>query len=307
MMKKAIVTGATSFIGAPLVKKLVDEGYFVYAVIRPNSINASNVVKSQNVKVIECDLADMSRLPYLIKDNCCAFYHIAWNGTRVPERDNPIIQNTNYENCIEAYLSAKELGCRYFISTGSQAEYGKCSGIVGEDYPTNPQTEYGKAKLRSFHTLKELGVKDGIHVGWIRIFSAYGPHDNKNTLIMYSISRMKQNLDVEMTLGTQNWNYIYIDDVVNILYLLSTISTYEAMSFNVCSNDNRMLRDYIAELKKLMNSDSRLIFGAKKYNESEGIISFIPQNDNIKKYLQYNKFTSFEGGVLKCIKSNQND
>lgn len=33
-MKKAIVTGATSFIGAHLIKKLVEEGWKVYAVVR---------------------------------------------------------------------------------------------------------------------------------------------------------------------------------------------------------------------------------------------------------------------------------
>ena len=37
MMKNVVVTGATSFIGFPLVKALLEKGYSVFAVVRPNS------------------------------------------------------------------------------------------------------------------------------------------------------------------------------------------------------------------------------------------------------------------------------
>ena len=303
-MRKAVVTGATSFIGAPLVKKLIDEGFFVYAVVRPHSTKLGNLELKSNLKVVECDLKDVSHLPLLIRDKCFAFYHIAWNGTRVPERDDPLIQNDNYLRCIEAYEAAKKLGCSYFISTGSQAEYGRCDGVVGEDFPTNPTTEYGRAKLKSFIELKRRNERDQIRLGWVRIFSAYGPGDYEKTLIMYAISRMLKDEDVEMTLGLQNWNYIYIGDVVNILFLLSTVDNYKAESYNVCSDDNRMLRDYMVELKDTLKSKSRLLFGTKKYNESEGIISFKPLNTNVKKLLGYNAFTPFKEGVLSVWKNS---
>ena len=132
-MKKVVVTGATSFIGAPLVKKLSDNNYYVYAIIRPNSSNIKNIELNNNVKIVECDLNDIYKLDTLIKDECDAFFHIAWNGTRVPERDNKDIQEKNYKNSINAYEVAKKLGCNTFISTGSQAEYGKCEGLIDEN------------------------------------------------------------------------------------------------------------------------------------------------------------------------------
>lgn len=33
-MKKAIITGASGFIGKALCKRLLDEGYYIYAVVR---------------------------------------------------------------------------------------------------------------------------------------------------------------------------------------------------------------------------------------------------------------------------------
>ena len=305
-MLNIIVTGATSFIGTPLVNKLLNENYFVYAVVRPNSSKLSKLNSAPNLKIVECDLKDISKLSTLIDINdCYAFYHIAWNGTRVPERDNSEIQNLNYINCMEAYSVAKQLKCKYFISTGSQAEYGKCNGTIAENYPTIPTTEYGKAKLKCYQDLKINGIKDGIKIGWLRIFSAYGPGDYDQTLIMYAINQMMNNADIEMTSGIQNWNYIFIDDVINILVLLMKVNNYTAESFNVCSDDNRMLKDYIVELKQILNSKSKLNFGTKKYNNSEGMISFIPKNDNIKKYLNYDKFTSFKDGIASIIRSKK--
>ena len=36
---RAVVTGATSFLGAALIRRLLEEGHQVYAVVRPHSAN----------------------------------------------------------------------------------------------------------------------------------------------------------------------------------------------------------------------------------------------------------------------------
>lgn len=299
-MKKIVVTGATSFIGAPLVE-ILSKKYFVYAVIRPASKNIVNIIQNSNIKIIECDISNLSFLDKLILEKCDCFYHIAWNGTRVPERNDYLIQNQNYIDCIKAYETAKKLGCECFISTGSQAEYGNCVGIINDDYPTNPISEYGIAKLKSFKEIKNRAKDDNIKFGWIRIFSAYGPGDYNGSLISYCIDKMKKNEDVVLTSCKQNWNYIFVEDVINILVLLFEIDSYSIESFNVCSDDSRILRDYVIEIKKIINSSSQLLFGNKEYDVKEGVVSFSPQNGKIKKILNYNKFISFKEGIEKIL------
>lgn len=302
MKKSVVVTGATSFIGAPLTSKLSRLGYYVYAIIRPNSKNISNIEKNKNIHIIECDMSNIEKIKELIKENCLAFFHIAWNGTRVPERDDCLIQNQNYLDCVKAYKVALALNCSSFISTGSQAEYGKCVNDIYENYPANPVTEYGKAKLKSFLEISEMSKTDNIKVGWIRIFSAYGPNDYKNSLISYCIDKMIKNEDVALTKAIQNWNYVYLSDVINILVLLMENENYKCEAFNVCSSDSRPLKDYIIELKNILHSDSRLLFGAKAYSSAEGMVSFIPKNDKLKQVLGYNSFVSFEDGVKEILK-----
>ena len=301
-MSNIIVTGATSFIGAPLVKKLINMGNRVYAVVRPNSKKLNALIQSENLVIVECDLINILQLDEMISEKCDTFFHIAWNGTRVPERDDFELQNKNYENCLEAYDVSKKIGCKTFISTGSQAEYGSCVGDIDETYPTNPVTEYGKAKLKAYETIKSMASLDGMKFGWIRIFSSYGPSDYSNSLISMCIKKMLKNEDIELTSGEQNWNYVYVEDVVNILIELMINDNYSNDVFNVCSNDTRPLKEYVIELKNILASDSKLLFGKKQYNKSEGIVSFSPINEKTKRILGYDEYSSFKDGIFKIIK-----
>ena len=52
-----VVTGATSFIGAPMVDKLIGMGHDVYAVVRPASKNIARLdTGRERLHVIEMNL-----------------------------------------------------------------------------------------------------------------------------------------------------------------------------------------------------------------------------------------------------------
>lgn len=51
------------------------------------------------------------------------------------------IENIRYT--IDAVRTAAAMGCRVFVGTGSQAEYGRVDGVLRADTPTNPENGYG--------------------------------------------------------------------------------------------------------------------------------------------------------------------
>ena len=152
------------------------------------------------------------------------FYHLAWEGVRVPYRDDAILQNKNYKCAIKAMKAAKKLGCDTFIGAGSQAEYGICIGKIDENYHAKPSTEYGKSKLKAYETLKVIAKENNMKFIWTRIFSVYGVYDYEGTLVMSSLNKMKKNESIQLTQCTQNWDFIYVEDVARIMYLLANTS-----------------------------------------------------------------------------------
>lgn len=301
-MKNVLITGATSFIGVHLINECLRNDCKVIAVVRPNSKNLNRLPNSSFVEVVELELEEIEDIPEKIGDKRIdVFYHLAWEGTRVPYRDDFVLQNKNYECTIKAMKMANKIGCNTFIGTGSQAEYGICSGKIDENYKANPTTEYGKFKLKSYETLKIMAEENDMKFIWIRIFSAYGILDYKGTLIMSTLDKMRRNESIKLTECIQKWDYIYVEDVARILYLFVNENCENGV-YNVASGESRELKEFVIEMKNISKSKSELKFGAIPYN-NEGIRNLEPVIDKLKQNLRYSCKVSFKEGIRKILDS----
>lgn len=298
-MKTVVVTGATSFIGVHLIQELQKEYPQVYAVVRPSSKHLSRLNKCQGVQIIPCFLQEMERLAEIIPEQIDVFYHLAWEGARQPYRDDKIIQQINYEAAVQAYLVAKDKKCKKFIGVGSQAEYGKTQGVITEKYPEHPTTSYGIYKLKAHREIEKRGRVDGISVIWPRLFSVYGKYDYSGTLVMSALAKMKQNQTMDFTECIQNWNYLYVKDIGRMLRDLGGNACEEG-TYNLASRDNRPLKKYVEEMRKILGSSSKLNFGAISYG-AEGIVSFQPSIEKFERNFPGYTFKEFRIGIEEIL------
>lgn len=302
-MKYALITGATSFIGVHLIEELQRNDYYVYAVVRPNSENLGRIKPSSTLTIVEKRMEDYESLSEMINHPVEMFYHLAWDGTRVPQRDNQETQQANFECAVKAMEVAIKLRCKVFVGTGSQADYGKCRDEIDESHPAVPNTEYGKAKLKTCETLGEIAKSNGIRFVWTRLFSVYGIYDYPKTLIMSALDRMMVNEPVLLTACQQSWDYVHVQDVVTAMYLLGIKENCNGV-YNIASGETKVLRSFVEEMKSILKSRSELDFGAIPYR-SEGVASFEPIIHKIVKDTGWRPKVSFEQGIREIIKSKQ--
>jgi nucleoside-diphosphate-sugar epimerase len=299
-MKTVIVTGATSFIGVHIIKEYLKNNCPVIAVVRPNSKNLDRLPKNNLLTVIEINMEKIGTLIEKIERNKIdIFYHLAWEGVRIPYRDDKILQNRNYTYAINAMKVAMDLGCNTFIGAGSQAEYGKCSGKIDENYPAKPISEYGKAKLKTYETLRKIANENNIKFIWVRIFSVYGIYDYKETMIMSTLAKMKKNESIQLTLCTQSWDYIYVEDLARAMYLLANTSCMDGI-YNIASGESHVLKEFIIDMKDICKSNSQLLFGAIPYSD-EGTMGFEPIVDKLKQNLEWSCKVDFKEGIKNIL------
>jgi UDP-glucose 4-epimerase len=299
-MKNIVVTGATSFIGVSLTNRLIRDGYRVFAVVRPGSANLYRLSGSNSLRVIELDMDNIAALPDMVSENIEMFFHLAWEGTRAPYRDNPELQQRNYHNSMRAIEAAVELKSRVFVGAGSQAEYGKFNGKVDETYRTQPVTEYGKAKLNTYRHGVERANCVHMDFVWSRIFSVYGEYDYPSTLIMTCIGKMLKNEVVPLTRCVQKWDYLYVDDAADALVRLGQKGKNGEV-YNIASGVSKPLKDFVLEIKAIVGSQSELGFGLVPYGK-EGPVSFEPNINKIRVDLGWYPQTDFEIGVRRIIR-----
>ena len=300
-MKRAIVTGATSFLGSELIRKLIKNDYHIYAVIRKNSLKSANLKNSKNTSVVELNMNEYGILDQIIEHPCDIYYSFAWNGTRGANRENTEIQKQNYLDSIDGIKSAMNLGCNRIISAGSQAEYGLYNQLINEETECLPNTEYGKQKYNFYLRAMELCNNEKIAFKEPRFFSVYGPDDNEVTMIMSILKKMVLNQPCELTACVQMWDFLHIRDAVSAVFALTEEVCADG-AYNIGSGFSRPLKYFIEEMYRLTESKSNLQFGKVAYPAS-GMVSIQPDIRKIQSECDWKPQVTFEEGINSIIQT----
>ena len=83
---------------------------------------------------------------------------------------NESVQEESVQDALNAVRVAKDLGCRRFLFTGSQAEYGIKSELTDEEAVCEPTSPYGRAKLAVRQQAEVLCRELGLDYGHARTF-----------------------------------------------------------------------------------------------------------------------------------------
>ncbi len=256
------VTGATGMIGTAILTELAELQRPALAIVRPTSGRIANIPKSEYIKVVECDASGYAALE---PEDCCeSFIHLAWSKTSGKGRSDAYLQTENIKTTLDAVKLAERMGCSSFVGAGSQAEYGACDSPLEPYGKVSPQSGYGMAKYAASGLTGLLCGQLGIRHSWARILSVYGEHDNPSSLVMYCTERLLSGLPLELTPCVQIWDYMYCRDTARALIAIADRGR-DGGKYCLGSGRCRPLSEYVQEMKKIADSSSELLFGAKPY------------------------------------------
>ena len=266
---KVVITGATGFIGTALCEEMLHNGHEVVAVIRPESKRKEKLHFPEGergrLEIAETGLDGLSVLADQV-GKADIFYHLAWNGSAGAAREDFAIQHTNIGYMADAIRAAVKCGCKKFVGAGSQAEYGVVHGVAKEDETVpHPFMMYGAAKLAAYQMGQVLAEQLGIKLVWPRIYSVYGVGENPGTLVNYVMETLQKGEVPELSPCENMWNFMYITDCARALRMLGENEEAEGI-YHVASEDTRMLKGFVEEIRDVVAPGSELRFGAKSTN-----------------------------------------
>ncbi len=257
---RAIVTGATGFLGGALVRELIARGDDVTVIVRPGSKRVQNLDEFNEIKKIELSIEKPFNLPEGEKYE--VFFHLAWGGNR-NEFDEQYVNLCNTVNCLKA---AEKAGCRRFLCTGSQEEYGETKDLITEETPLNHITAYGAVKTATYHICNAYTLRIKMDIIWARVFSVYGEHDKSFTLYSKLISALINGEGFELsTDGTHMWNFLHEKDAARALTKLAEESVPKGV-YNVASKVSRPLMEYVEEIKDRIAPETTIKYGSETSN-----------------------------------------
>lgn len=260
-MKKAVVTGANGFIGSALVNELMGNGIAVIAVVHKCRNNVP-----ESVRVIECDLREITTLPkHILDKDIDVFYHMAWDGSMGSRRTDTFQQLNNVQWTIDCLRTAKEINCSRFVCAGSimELEAAAVTNLQGyrpDKSYINGSGIYGSAKLAAHNMCVPIAVDLGINLIWTTITNVYGVGEISPRFVNTTIRKIINDQPLEFTSGTQNYDFVYIDDAARALRLIGE-NGRPFYDYVIGSSNAKPLREFILEMRAAIAPNKDFKFG----------------------------------------------
>jgi len=304
MIKKILVTGANGFIGRHLVRRLKAEGYSIGALVRP----ASDSQKTDRIEAVSYFHGDIRNYDE-IKMAFSTFepdtiIHLATYYAVMHRADEiGVMIDTNVKGTTNLLEAAKESGAvKLFINTSSTQVYEQKKQRLKEDDEIKPQSLYAVTKLYAEDACSYYA--DAFHLPCVtlRLFPPYGPGDHERRLIPYVIGSLLKNIPPNLTTGKQEWDFVYIDDIVNAY--LAVLKSYpfkdEHTIINIGTGEAVSIRSFVEKIRENIESDIELLWGSVAHRSNEVWYN----SADIKKaqtVLHWSPETGMDDGIKKTV------
>ena len=305
MIKKVIISGANGFLGNALLKSFVTKRIKVFALTNDLSKVDKKILRNEYIDWIEINVDFIEDIESKIRDtDIDVFYHFAWEGSSGSLRGDYKIQINNIYNACDAAIVAANLGCKKFVFAESIMEYEIKEAIdLKDDVSIN--TLYSTAKLAAKYMSKTVCQKEGVDYIGALISNVYGPGEKSERLINITIRSLNAKKHCSFSSGEQLYDFIYIDDAVEILKLIGEKGEKNE-SYYIGNTKQKKLKEYIIELCDTIeeNETYKNLLGFGELPNPKTILDF-NEFDTKKVYdkFGYEPKVSFVEGIKR---TNQN-
>jgi len=291
--KRILVTGGCGYVGNLLVKKLheLNAKVFIFDIASPSG--QIHDVVYYNVSLLNDDL--LYKLTNQIKPQ--KIYHLAASLNRTRDYNTiDKILDINLKGTNNLLRALKEIDYSSFIFTSTSEVYGNQTKIpFKEDLAMQPTSPYSLSKAAAELSIQTFSNIYNQPFTILRLFNIYGPNLPESFFIPQLINALKENKNFDMTKGEQKRDFVFIDNIIEVLINVATNQNANNQIFNVCSGESTSMRELALEIKKFIPSQAKINFGAIPYRKNE-IWDMVGNATKIKYTLSLNiKIGLYEG------------
>jgi nucleoside-diphosphate-sugar epimerase len=243
---KALVTGATGFIGSHLAEALLSRGYEVRCLVRSGSNR--RWLETLCVEFVEGDCLDEKSLEEAVK-GCNYVFHVAGITKACRENDFFCVNVDGTRNLINTVIKYNNKIERFvFISSLAAVGPSLDGRPVNEETEPHPVSVYGKSKLEAERVV--LGVTDQIPITIIRPPAVYGPRDRDFYFFFKLIKR-----GIFPYWGKARYSLVYVDDLINGIIMSAESSEAVGQTYFIADGEVYSNEEIAYEISRILNKN----------------------------------------------------
>ena len=249
MPPKALITGATGFIGSHLLETLVEKKWEVTCLVRPQS--QTDKIEKMPVRIHRGYLDNPEVLKSAVQGQDYVF-HLAARIRPAPaevyDKANHRLTRDLANACLRKNPGVKRF---VYISSISVAGPTPPGQHLDETQPPNPASEYGRTKLKGEQAL--MDIWDELPATIIRPPNVYGARQQETEILIRLIRKRIVPLLNEEGKST---SLIYIKDLIRGILLATESPEAQTQTYYLTDGEGYSWREVILALKEFVLGNS---------------------------------------------------
>ena len=264
-VRRALVTGATGFVGSHLTRRLLQDGWQVSVVVRPQSSLAALDDCLPRLAVLRHDGTTQGLMALLQQAQADVVFHLAalFVAEHTPADIVPLIAgNILFSTQLAEAMAAG--GCSCLVNTGSSWQY--------DDAGYAPVNLYAATKQAGVDILAYYGSALGLRVTTLTLFDTYGPNDPRRKLFTLLLQALREGTPLSLSPGQQLIDLVYIDDVVDAYVRCAELLPQQRAwheQYGVSSGTPRSLREIVDIMAGVAGTAIPVRWGERAYRRRE--------------------------------------
>ena len=292
---RVFVTGGSGFVGRNFIKKYSKQHKIT--VLSSNSDFNNKSLENSDIIVENGLIEDSNVISIIKKHKPDVLVHLAaLTGVQKCEENPYEAIKINIGGVINVIKACSETSAKIiFLST--REVYGESiKEKSDEDESLSPVNLYGLTKMIGEILVRNFSIKNNFDFTILRPTNIYGPGSihGINGLIKNAIKDKK----ISLFGGKQLLNFIYVDDVVDLIHRVLTDKHSSKQIFNVGSNDTITIEELAKKVSYFLDDPIKFEYLPMRKMDS---LRFNPNLQKINSVLGFSSKISLENGLKNTI------
>ncbi|MBF0619564.1 MAG: NAD-dependent epimerase/dehydratase family protein [Candidatus Omnitrophica bacterium] len=253
-----LISGASGFVGACLLRRLVDSNAEVHVLLRPKYKGWRLEDLAGKYTAHTSDLSDARELTVLAERiRPTVIYHLAAYGAYAAQNDAAQCIQTNVQGTWNLLKATAGIEYELFVNTGSSSEYGFKKAPMKEDDALDPASYYAVTKGAQTALCRQFAREYAKPVVTLRPFSVYGPYEEPGRFIPTLLLSLLLRREMNLVSPDIRRDWIYIDDMIDAYLCIDRLKCHGGEVFNAGTGHQASIRD-VAELAAVVTGETPL-------------------------------------------------
>jgi UDP-glucose 4-epimerase len=291
---KALVTGAGGFVGANLVRRLLEHGDEPIAVVRPGGDRWR--LQQVDAELLEVDLRDPAATTRAVAERRPdVVFHLAAHGAYSWQRDFDAMLAVNVRATEALLAGAREVDAS-LIHAGSSSEYGFVDHAASEQERLEPNSHYAVSKAAATHLCRLAAAANGQRALTLRLYSAYGPWEQPGRLMPTLIERGLNGTYPPLVAPETARDFVWIGDVCDAFLRAAGEPVQAGAVINVASGTQTTLREVVNMVRSLLGIERTPDWGSLHARDWDTSV-WVGDRASAERLLGWRPATSLQEGL----------